>query len=384
MTESLKVSSLVQASPNRIYSAWLDERQHSAFTGSRAMVEPWVGGRFSTWNGYAFGSFVELDTGRRIVMTWRSTDFPMASEDSTVQVHLEPVAGGTRVVIEQDRIPDGQADRYKKGWRTYYLDPMKRSFAKPGAMRAAIQAASKAGLLPVPGAHRNALLPRRGPAPASTAQRVGPSHAEAPAAIKKAARKQSAKAPSPPKPAAAEPSAKAPTKPVPTSKPTGRKSGGAAPAQSKASATKANKSPTRSKASATKANKSPTRSKASATKANKSPTRSKASATKANKSPTRSKASATKANREPHAEQGVGDEGQQEPRAEQGVGDEGQQEPRAGPRDHHEEAQSDPHEERSTACRPSEGERAHGGGQEEAPLTRVGSRPGRRRGDQAT
>jgi uncharacterized protein YndB with AHSA1/START domain len=150
-TEEFRVSALIAASPNRIYSAWMDERQHSAFTGGRATVDPWVGGRHTAWDNYVEGTLVELDTGRRIVMTWRTSEFPAHAHDSRVEVKLEPVAGGTRVTVHHSDIPQGQADQYKKGWRSQYLDPMKRYFGKPGAMRAALQAASKAGVLPIPG-----------------------------------------------------------------------------------------------------------------------------------------------------------------------------------------------------------------------------------------
>ncbi len=146
-TEELLVSSLVPASPNRIFAAWMDERQHSAFTGGRAHIDPWVGGRVSAWDGYIFGNHLFLDTGRRIVMAWRTTDFPNDAPDSQVDVGFEPVAGGTKVSIHHTGIPAGQSAKYKEGWKTHYLEPMRRFFAKPGAMKAAIRAAVKGGLL---------------------------------------------------------------------------------------------------------------------------------------------------------------------------------------------------------------------------------------------
>jgi uncharacterized protein YndB with AHSA1/START domain len=141
--EEIRVSSLIQASPNSIYAAWLDERRHGAFTGGRATVEPWVGGRHTAWDGYIEGILVELDTGRKIVMTWRTTEFPEDAPDSSVEVHLEPVAGGTKVTIAHTQIPDGQGAQYKDGWRTHYLDPMKKFFGKPERFFAAIRAAAQ-------------------------------------------------------------------------------------------------------------------------------------------------------------------------------------------------------------------------------------------------
>ena len=150
-TEEFRVSSLIQASPNAIYTAWLDERKHSAITGSRATVEPWVGGRHTAWDGAVDAVFVELDTGRRLVMTWRTASFPADAYDSRVEVSLEPVAGGTKVTVFHTGVPEGLIEDCKREWRNHYLDPLKRFFGKPGAMRAAIRAASKARKLPIPG-----------------------------------------------------------------------------------------------------------------------------------------------------------------------------------------------------------------------------------------
>jgi hypothetical protein len=70
---------------------------------------------------------------------------------SRVEVDLESVPGGTKISIAHFDIPEGQEEQYKRGWRTNYLDPMKKFFSKPGAMRSAIKAASKARRLPIPG-----------------------------------------------------------------------------------------------------------------------------------------------------------------------------------------------------------------------------------------
>ena len=246
-TEELRVSSLIAASPNKIYGAWMDERQHSAFTGGRATVDPWVGGRVTAWDGYIEGTHVQLDTGRRIIMTWRTTEFPLESPDSTVEVHLEPVAGGTRVTVVHTDIPEGQSDKYKKGWRSFYLDPMKKYFAKPGAARAAMRAASKAGLLPIPGVsrarpgHRRPIVKRKEePAPEATEEVSASAPAE-----KKPAKKATKKKPA--KKAAKKPAKKA-TKKKPTKKATKKK----APAKKKPAKKATKKKPAKKKTPAKK------------------------------------------------------------------------------------------------------------------------------------
>ena len=136
-TEEFTVSSVIPASPNRIYSAWMDERHHSAFTGARATVDPWVGGRVVAHDGFIDATHVYLVTGSRIAMTWRTRDFPKGANDSQVDITFEPVAGGTKVEVSQTKIPAGLGEACQAIWKNLYLEPMKDYFAKPGAMKAA-------------------------------------------------------------------------------------------------------------------------------------------------------------------------------------------------------------------------------------------------------
>jgi len=128
-TESIEVSGVIHAAPERIYQAWLNSSEHSAMTGGRATVDPNIGGRFSVWDGYAEGSTIELEPGRRIVQRWRSTEFPLEAGDSLLEIRLEPLENGTRVAFLHSEIPEGQATKYEQGWREHYLEPMDRYFS---------------------------------------------------------------------------------------------------------------------------------------------------------------------------------------------------------------------------------------------------------------
>jgi uncharacterized protein YndB with AHSA1/START domain len=129
--ESFSVSEVIPADPERIYAAWLNSEEHTAFTGDHASIEPFVGGKHSAFAGYAVGATVELLPGRRIVQTWRATDFPPGSPDSRVEVTLEATVGGTMVTIFHTEIPTGQSDSYRDSWVKYYLEPLKNYFSRP-------------------------------------------------------------------------------------------------------------------------------------------------------------------------------------------------------------------------------------------------------------
>jgi len=128
-TESIQVSGVVRAPPDRIYEAWLDSAEHSAMTGGRATIDANVGGRFTAWDGYIEGATLELEPGRRIVQRWRTSEFPPDAADSVVEIRLEPLEEGTRIIFLHSDIPEGQRTKYEQGWREHYLDPMDRYFA---------------------------------------------------------------------------------------------------------------------------------------------------------------------------------------------------------------------------------------------------------------
>ena len=86
--ETILISEVIPATPQRIFSAWLDSGQHSSFTGSQAAVSPFVGGAYSAWDGYVRGKTLELNDGTRIVQSWRTTEFPGDSPDSRLEITL--------------------------------------------------------------------------------------------------------------------------------------------------------------------------------------------------------------------------------------------------------------------------------------------------------
>jgi uncharacterized protein YndB with AHSA1/START domain len=128
--ESFSVSEVIPAEPERIYAAWMNSDEHTAFTGDKAEVEPFIGGKHSAFSGYAVGTTVELLPGRRIAQTWRATDFPPGSPDSRVEVTLEATVGGTMVTILHTEIPSGRSDVYRDSWMKYYLEPLRDYFGK--------------------------------------------------------------------------------------------------------------------------------------------------------------------------------------------------------------------------------------------------------------
>ena len=118
------------ASPQAVYEAWLSSAGHSAMTGAKAKASKKVGAAYSAWDGYIVGRNLELDPGRRIVQSWRTTEFAADVPDSTVTIDLTPIGAGTRLTLKHAGVPDGQTSYENEGWREFYFEPMQAYFAR--------------------------------------------------------------------------------------------------------------------------------------------------------------------------------------------------------------------------------------------------------------
>ena len=130
MDKSFEISTILPTTPEHVYKGWLDSNEHSAFTGEKAKIQPKVGGKFTAWDDYILGTTIELEPYRRIVQSWRTTEFPQDSPDSRLEILFEEVPKGTKLTLKHSRIPEGQAEMYRQGWIDYYFEPMKKYFSK--------------------------------------------------------------------------------------------------------------------------------------------------------------------------------------------------------------------------------------------------------------
>jgi len=124
------ISEFIPAKASQIYEAWLSSDGHTAMTGSPAQVDGNVGGIFSAWDGYIFGSTLDLTPNQHIVQAWRTSEFPEDAPDSNLEVLLEEVDDGTKVTFVHSDMPEDQVDSYRQGWEDFYFKPMKEYFGK--------------------------------------------------------------------------------------------------------------------------------------------------------------------------------------------------------------------------------------------------------------
>jgi activator of HSP90 ATPase len=128
-TKTIRQTVNLKASPHDVYEALMDSKKHAGFTGGKAAISREVGGKFSTFNGYAEGVNLELVTDKKIVQSWRAEDWP-EGHYSRVTFSLNKAEAGTRLTFSQTGVPEGQYQDVSQGWQDYYWEPMKEMLEK--------------------------------------------------------------------------------------------------------------------------------------------------------------------------------------------------------------------------------------------------------------
>lgn len=130
MKKSFTLSAHFKTSPETLYETWLTGELHTEMTGGEATGTPEEGTAFTAWNDYISGKNLELEAGKRIVQSWRTTEFEMNDADSQIEVSLEPVVGGTQLTLVHTDIPENQTSDYELGWKEHYFEPMTAYFGE--------------------------------------------------------------------------------------------------------------------------------------------------------------------------------------------------------------------------------------------------------------
>jgi len=111
--------------PPQVYDAWLDSERPPRIAGGEVSAD--VGGEFTAGNGYISGKNLGLETGKRILQSWRTQNSEALDAASELEIILEAVLEGTKLTLKHTNIPDAGAG-YKDGWVEHYFEPMKTYF----------------------------------------------------------------------------------------------------------------------------------------------------------------------------------------------------------------------------------------------------------------
>lgn len=117
----------INASARDIYTLWLSSEGHSKMTGGAALSSDKVGDRFTAWDGYIEGTNLILEPYKRIVQSWRTSEFKEDEQNSQIEILLSEVNGETELSLIHSKVPES-GEHYKKGWDEHYFEPMQAYF----------------------------------------------------------------------------------------------------------------------------------------------------------------------------------------------------------------------------------------------------------------
>lgn len=103
------------ATPHQVFEALMDEKKYAEFTESSAKIDRKMGGKFSVWDGYASGTNKVLVKDKKIVQSWRASDWPK-NIGSEITIELFPEKNKTKLVFNQIGVPESFVEDVKTGW----------------------------------------------------------------------------------------------------------------------------------------------------------------------------------------------------------------------------------------------------------------------------
>jgi activator of HSP90 ATPase len=109
--------------PHAVYTALVDPKVHTEFSGAPATMAARPGGPFRHYGGALEGFVILLRPDERIVEAWRANSWP-EGHYSIVDYRLAKAGKGTRVEFSQYGVPAASYRSISSGWREHYWGPL--------------------------------------------------------------------------------------------------------------------------------------------------------------------------------------------------------------------------------------------------------------------
>jgi activator of HSP90 ATPase len=125
-TKTIKQTVIFAASPEKVYHLIMDQKKHTAFTGSKVIMSTKVKGKFNVFDDYIHGYNIELIEGKKIVQAWHFKEEGWPDDHFSICTFLfEPDGVKTKLIFTQTDVPEHKVEELKGGWKQFYWEPMK-------------------------------------------------------------------------------------------------------------------------------------------------------------------------------------------------------------------------------------------------------------------
>ena len=130
MTKPIVQSVLFEASPAKLFRIYTRSREHSAATGSKAVISAKAGAKFTAFEGMLSGRNLIVVPNRMIVQAWRATHWEKTDLDSIVVLSFSAAPEGGRLDLVHVGVPQHDHQGVRLGWPKYYWKPWRAYLAK--------------------------------------------------------------------------------------------------------------------------------------------------------------------------------------------------------------------------------------------------------------
>ena len=125
-TKSIKQTATFDATPAEIYHLIMDQKKHADFTGSPAIIDSKVNGKFTVFDGYCHGYNIELVKDEKIVQAWHFAEEGWPDDHFSIcSFRFKKEDNNTKLIFLQTGVPENSFKALSQGWKDYYWGPMK-------------------------------------------------------------------------------------------------------------------------------------------------------------------------------------------------------------------------------------------------------------------
>ena len=128
-TRTIKQTVTIKTTPHEVYETLMDAKKHAKLVGANAKITKKVGAKFSIYDGEIEGVNLELVPDKKIVQSWRYSDWP-EGHFSKATFLLEETREGTKLTFTQTDVPEDKYEDVAQGWDEFYWEPMKEMLEK--------------------------------------------------------------------------------------------------------------------------------------------------------------------------------------------------------------------------------------------------------------
>jgi activator of HSP90 ATPase len=127
-SKSIHLEATFPAPAERIYELLINGAKFGNVTGHPGKGGGSEGAYFSLFGDWLQGRQIELVPNERIVQAWRFIDWD-PGVFSIVRFTFIPEGDNTKLIVDQDGVPDKFHEHVSTNWQPFYFDPFTKHFA---------------------------------------------------------------------------------------------------------------------------------------------------------------------------------------------------------------------------------------------------------------